>query len=423
MTPLRAASVGPRSAEQVERRFPALDGARAFAAFGVVVTHVAFNSGRSLDDGPFAPFMSRLDFGVTLFFLLSGFVIYRPFLAAALSGRPPPPTYRFLTRRLVRILPAYWLAVVVTLAVLSLRHPSPAGWWHYLLLLQTYDNNNLDSSLTQMWTLSVELSFYFLVPVVAMWTCRPQTSARIIRRNLVVIVGLFVLAVVAGIAAHLWTAIGVRSIIWLPANVDWFALGMLLALISVVGSRNRSREPAVAAWQAKVFGTARTLASATGTCWALAGLVFLFATLPLAGSRLLLVPNIWEWLMKHELYGICAILLLAPLTLAEPGQWAAVLEWRPIRFLGEISYGVYLWHLPLLLAIQQRLGYRTFGGHFWILLALTSASTVVEAAVSWWQLERPLMGLVSRRYSSASGSGPSTPSRTVGSTTATSTSA
>lgn len=385
---------------RADPRFPALDGVRAIAAFAVVCTHVGFNSGRSLDDGPFAPLLARLDFGVTLFFLLSGFVIYRPFLVSALNGRARPAghTRRYLTRRAVRILPAYWVAVLVTLAVLSLREPTAHDWWAYPLLLQTYTGGNHDPSLTQMWTLSVELSFYLLVPLAAAWTAnRTAGRAAIVRRNLVLIGSLIVLAVVAGALGHTVAAIGPRSLVWLPANVDWFALGMLLALISACAAR-----PAEAAappgWQPPFFATFRTLAGATGVCWALAGLIFWFATLPLAGPRLLLVPSGWEGFLKHTLYGLCALLLLAPLTLAPPGRLAAALSWRPVRYLGEISYGVYLWHLPLLLAIQDWLGYRTFSGHFWVLLALTVASTVLVASLSWRLLEQPLMGRVSSRY-------------------------
>ena len=142
----------------------------------MVITHVGFNSGRSLDSGPFAPLLARLDFGVTLFFLLSGFVIYRPFLVAALDHRALPATRRtrqFLIRRAVRILPAYWVAVLVTLAVLSPRRPTGHDWWSYPLLLQTYTGGNDDPSLTQMWTLSVELCFYLLVPLIAAWAGEP----------------------------------------------------------------------------------------------------------------------------------------------------------------------------------------------------------------------------------------------------------
>jgi peptidoglycan/LPS O-acetylase OafA/YrhL len=428
MTAVRDGQRAQTPPARPQPRFPALDGIRAIAAFAVVATHVGFNSGRAIDNGPFAPLLARLDFGVTLFFLLSGFVIYRPFLAAALDGRRLPATRRtrqFLVRRAVRILPAYWVAVLVTLAVLSLRRPTAHDWWSYPLLLQTYTGGNREPSLTQMWTLSVELCFYLLIPLFAAWaTSRAGDQAtgdqaagdRVVRRNLVLIGSLIALATVAGMLAHLVPAVGTRSLVWLPANIDWFALGMLLALISAAADRPGS-------WQPSFFAGWTAMARATGLCWLFAGLLFWFATLPVAGSRLLVVPSGWESFVKHSLYGLCALLLLAPLTLAPPGRLAAALSLRPVRYLGEISYGVYLWHLPLLLAIQHRLGYDTFSGHFWLLLALTVLSSVLVASLSWRLLERPLLRRVGRRYSAspARSSAPVAETATASSATSTST--
>lgn len=382
-------------ARPATRRFPALDGVRALAAFGVVATHAGFNSGRSIDSGPFAPLLARLDFGVTLFFLLSGFVIYRPFVVSGLAGRRPAPIRPFLLRRAARILPAYWLTVTVVLAFFGARPAGPVQWVRYLLLSQTYVGGPVDPSLTQMWTLSVELMFYLLVPLAAWWACAPAGgSTELIRRNLAVLTGMAVIAIGANVAEHVCDLTGSRPLIWLPANLDWFALGMLLALISACTEHARRTPVASPSW----FATARTIAASTGLCWALAALVFWFATLPVAGPRLLLVPTGWEWSIKHYLYGSCAVLLLLPLTLGSVDRAGRALRSGPMRYLGEISYGVYLWHLMLLIALQRWLGYRTFEGHFWVLLLSTAAGAVLLASLSWWLIERPLMRWSARFY-------------------------
>src|SRR5687768_15093619 len=99
-------------------RLAALDGYRAIAATAVLATHVGFLTGSSVD-GPLAPMLSRLDVGVAIFFVLSGYLLYRPFLAAALDRRPGPSLRSYLWRRALRIVPLY--AVVVISAWLLVR--------------------------------------------------------------------------------------------------------------------------------------------------------------------------------------------------------------------------------------------------------------------------------------------------------------
>jgi acetyltransferase len=377
-------SVRPATADGSVRHVRSLDGMRALAAFGVVATHAGFNSGRSLDDSPFAPFVARLDFGVTVFFLLSGFLLYQPFVGAALGIDPAPSVRRFYLRRSLRILPAYWITVLVTLFWISPRHADGGDVLSYSLLIQTYDHHNVDASLTQMWTLVVEVSFYAVLPLLAL-IARTRHPERAVRRQVTLLIGLVVVAVTADIVAHATPRRGLDSLIWLPANLDWFAAGMALALLSAClraqGSPNR------------VTQSLREMANAPITCWVVGLLLFWLATLPLAGPRNLLLPTAWEWTLKHWLYTLAAFPLLLPLVAGDGGVLGRVLGSRPMRVLGELSYGVYLWHLPLLLAIQRGLGYHTFGGHFWVLFGSTSVAATAVAAVSWYGLERRLLRL------------------------------
>ncbi len=375
---------------ELRRHLDALDGMRALAAYGVLATHAGFNSGRSLDAGPFAPFLARLDFGVTVFFLLSGFLLYRPFALAALAGRPAPGIGRFYLRRALRILPAYWLAVLGTLLLLSDRTPSPSDVLSYLTLTQTYDHHNLDPSLTQMWTLAVEISFYAILPGLA-WLARDRRRTgeaagsveRALRRQLIVLAGMVAVAIAADCFAH--AGHDQQSLIWLPANLDWFAAGMLLAVLSAVPAGARSSR--------RLLARLHELAGAAGSCWLVGLLLFWLATLPLAGPRDLTVPGGWEWTIKHWLYAFAAAALLLPLVFGDGGRIGAVLASRPMRLLGELSYGVYLWHLGLLLAIQRWLGLHTFDSHFGEVFWPTAVAATAVAAVSWFGVERRLLRL------------------------------
>src|ERR1700759_1017776 len=95
---------------------PAVEGMRACAAVGVVVTHVAFQTGHT--GGITGRLFGRFDLAVAVFFGLSGFLLWRGHAAAARGLRSRPPTGHYLRSRLVRIVPGYLVAVVVILTLL-----------------------------------------------------------------------------------------------------------------------------------------------------------------------------------------------------------------------------------------------------------------------------------------------------------------
>jgi peptidoglycan/LPS O-acetylase OafA/YrhL len=370
---------------------PSLYGVRAVAAYVVIATHVGFHTGRSVDHSTFSAVLSRLDFGVTLFFLLSGFLLFRPFAGAILDGTTLPAVGMFLWRRALRILPAYWLTIVVTLGVLSTRTSRPGDWWSYLLLIQTYNTHNVDPSLSQMWTLVVEISFYLALPLIALAWAR--LCARANRRTREI--GLLVLPVVlmvAAIAWRLWAArepsFWPRALLWLPAYLDWFALGMLVAVVSLSFESELGR---------RVQVRCRRWSTDITTCLSIGVVLFLLATLPLAGPRSLLPPTLWERELKHFLYAASAFALFLPIVVTSGTLVHRVLSNAFFRWLGEISYGVYLWHLPMLVFIQQRwLDIPLFSPHFVFLYTLTATSATALAATSYYLLERPLLNRWSR---------------------------
>jgi peptidoglycan/LPS O-acetylase OafA/YrhL len=125
-------------------RFPLLDPLRALAALAVVVTHTAqlggFNKEHAL-----GAWTVRLDSGVAIFFVLSAFLLYRPFVRARLDGAPPPGVLAYARRRALRILPAYWVCVLA-LGLLDAQHtPGVFGerWWVYWGLLQSWSKETI----------------------------------------------------------------------------------------------------------------------------------------------------------------------------------------------------------------------------------------------------------------------------------------
>ncbi|MGY2063459.1 acyltransferase family protein, partial [Nocardia gipuzkoensis] len=173
------APVTPAPARVPQRAFvPALEGMRALAALGVVLTHVAFQTGAS-GVPVLGRVWGRFDMAVAVFFGLSGFLLWRPHAAAARGHGSAPPARRYLLHRAARILPAYWVVVCAVLILLpSAAHSAGRRvWLANLALLQVFVPLTLTDGLTQMWSLSVEVAFYLVLPILAcalMWIHRPR---------------------------------------------------------------------------------------------------------------------------------------------------------------------------------------------------------------------------------------------------------
>jgi peptidoglycan/LPS O-acetylase OafA/YrhL len=173
-----ATSPGEQAVGGTRSFLPAVEGMRACAAIGVVVTHVAFETGHSA--GVDGRLFGRFDLAVAVFFALSGFLLWRSQAAAARGLAPRPATGHYLRSRVVRIMPAYVVAVVVILTLLpDGNHASPTVWLANLTLTQVYVPLTLTAGLTQMWSLSVEVSFYLALPILAMAAIRLPVRGRV----------------------------------------------------------------------------------------------------------------------------------------------------------------------------------------------------------------------------------------------------
>ncbi len=162
----------------------------------VVVHQVAFSTGRSAGNDFLAALLGRLDVGIAICFVLSGFLMYQPFALYQAPGAVGPSVVRFWQRRAIRIVPALWLTVAVTFA-LTERSESVADWLRHVVLIQAVDFRYINVYLSHLWSISVLVGFCILVPVVgtiAATGARDATSAE--RRHLAV-VGLWFCVAVA----------------------------------------------------------------------------------------------------------------------------------------------------------------------------------------------------------------------------------
>ncbi len=383
-----------RLTESVRPRFDCFDGLRALAALVVVVHHTAYATGETFRSD-LGPYFARADIGVAIFFLISGFLLYRPFIANHLADRPRPATGPYLRRRFLRIFPAYWAALVGISVFIGFGVGQGLdglwSWICHLLLIQVYQPDQFFRGITQSWTLSVELSFYLFLPVYALGIRRIAAGRP--RRDpiRVELVGLAVLVAI-GIGFNAMMQWGGSTYLtrvgkaWLPANLDLFAIGMGLALVSAWVATREETPPLV-----------EKIGQIGGWWWFGAAVAFWVVSTQLGLTRAITpIPEtgIGPYL-EHYLYGVVAAFLLLPVVFGtnRRGVVRSVLRFAPIAWLGLISYGIYLWHQGWIKEAQKWTGSGPFQGSLWEILAIVLACTIPTAALSYYLLERPALRL------------------------------
>ena len=281
-------------------RSSGLDGLRAFAALFVVAFHLRTVNGVSF--GPLNPIVQGGDSGVYLFFALSGYLLYKPFV------RGPVDLVGFGLKRAGRIVPGYLVAlaglVILTGNQLPIQHPLP-----FLTMSASY-NLELRGFLGNAWTLSAEILFYLTLPLIA-------AAAR--GREALVLGGLAIVSVCAATYHRLvLTEANAWMIGTFPLVFYAFVPGMLLAVLEV-------RQPE----QLRRLGRWPYLAIGIGY------LVFgaLTTILPVALATGFGTVLVMGWLLNHPL----------------PGA-------RVLGFAGGASYALYLWHKDALIAFGPLFG-------------------------------------------------------------------
>lgn len=353
-------------------RVASLTGVRAVAALLVMLTHAAYTTGK-YTHGYLGLVWSRAEIGVPVFFVLSGFLLFSPWVKAAATGDSPPSVRRYAWHRVRRIMPAY---VVTVLAAYLLYHfrtagPNPGHTWEGLFrnltLTQIYTDNYLYSflhqGLTQMWSLAVEVAFYIALPALAylllVVLCRRQW------RPGVLLTGLFALALLTPawlILVHTTDFLPDAARLWLPTYLVWFLGGMLLAALQPLGVR--------------AYGLA---------CIPLALVCYSIVSTPIGGEPTTSPAELREALVKAGFYAVIATLMVAPLALGDRGLYARFLSSRPMVFLGEISYEIFLIHLLTMeLVMVEIVRYPIYTGSMWWLFIVTFVVTVPLA----WLLHR-----------------------------------
>ncbi len=320
--------------EQVSHvdRVASLTGIRAVAALLVVGTHAAYTTGK-YTHGYWGLVGARMEVGVPIFFVLSGFLLFRPWVKSAATGGPSPSLSRYARHRVRRIMPAYVITVLFAYVLYHFRQagPNPGHtWWglvRNLTLTQIYCNGYLGKylhqGLTQMWSLAVEAAFYVALPLLAyvllVLVCRRRWQPRLM---LAALAGLTLISPAWLVLVHAdhWFPDGAR--LWLPTYLAWFLAGMALAVLQRMGVRGYAF-----------------------VAIPLATISYFIVSTPIAGAPTTSPATLSEALFKTIFYAVIAALAVAPLALGDRGWYSQLLATRPMVWLGEISYEIFLIHL------------------------------------------------------------------------------
>jgi peptidoglycan/LPS O-acetylase OafA/YrhL len=334
-----------------------LDLLRSVAALLVFVYHIRLYT--DVDFVFFDPVVAGGRNGVIVFFVLSGYLIYRPFLTEA-----RPRLVAFAIRRIARLLPAY-LVVIAAMALmtgdrLGVEHPV-----QFALLLQNYDPDLFKRFLVPSWTLPIEVAFYATLPLIAVVLARLARGSA--RRHVLLLAMLGELSVIAAAAtlvvllASGFSAIEFALALY-PLMLWAFVPGMIVAVCSVT-------RPDV-------------IARLSGRRWVAVGVGLLLTGL---------IVNL-SWADVITAAG--AALLVGASVGAGHGhaRWLRWWFWP-----ASLSYGFYLWHWPVL-------GLFVGGAPGWSVALAAFGVSVAAAAVSYLAVERPFIEL-GRRVTLRMGSG------------------
>lgn len=356
---------------------PVLDGVRAFACLIVIWFHV-YRIPRDLSIWATQPFVHPIlnsflffgRYGVTLFFVLSGFLLFLPFAKALLFEHTWPSIRRFYLRRAFRILPAYYASLILIVLLFQRQYLQPQHWQElglFFVFLMDTSHATFKQLNAPFWTLAIEWQFYMLLPLLVLgmrtivWRLKQshRLPAALVCILVVIAWGLFSRYFGTFLDKHpTETFLVPRPILNVFLALTYgvsgkyledFGVGMLLALCFVY-AQHPSISPRIRA----------TLQKLSPWLWG-AGLLCLLImvlwsynqtyvnTWPIFSQPLLLKASyLVSELCISLSFGLCVLALLFGSTrLKRP------FEWLPLRWVGMISYSLYMWHLPLLLICIQ----------------------------------------------------------------------
>lgn len=373
-----------------------LDGLRALACLAVFGVHFQQAVLLKGNIGPFdlARLLENGNTGVALFFVLSGFLLSIPFWRGLERDEPAPRWRTFWLKRAARILPAYFLCLTLLVVHNQLWEETGEAsniLLHYLLLFN-YSPQHIFSINPPFWTLAVEVQFYALLPLIFLVIAAFPRAFRA-----PAVVGLGMLAY----AAQIWMIQCEPCRVWWPwsgqndvAQNPAFTYSLLAHLphflLGVLGGWGY---PVLKAVRRHHFSAVQ--GGAEWVVWIAAALIIVILATPL--DTRLAIP-----FGRYNLPFVPILLMLIVMSVSHTVLIKALLELGPVRWIGQVSYGVYIYHLPVLNVVGRYM--RSAGlevKEHWLVLFVSALSiTFLVAAVSYYLVERPIFRRIRRHVGS-----------------------
>lgn len=343
---------GTASKQRMPRHIE-LDALRGAAAVSIIVVHAYQDSrgltGYAYDNTPLVQhLLINLDYGLGVFFALSGFVIFLPFAKALIENRPHMGAKEFMLRRAFRILPLYVFAIFV---VWNSRYYGGSGQIadliRHLTFTQIYNNDKIFYTIGPAWSLAVEVHYYVGTALLIL-ILTPITRRLRSRKHRIIAVSIVPALLVVASLVYKWWAFYIDHAgldnfagpkhypiyYGALARGDGFGFGMLLAILYIVIGSWRPKSP----WFARVL------------CMIAVGPWIYMVTVRGDSPH----DSHFVSLFYYAWVGLATTLVMAAIVLSKPERFGMrLLRARPIQFLGLVSYSLYLWHEPIMIALEK----------------------------------------------------------------------
>lgn len=393
-------------------RIIGLDGVRGLGCLGVATAHVAYQY------SPLTTAAGKLNLigmVLLLFFVLSGFLLFLPYVRALTHDRSAlkmPDTEQYAVNRVLRVFPGYLVIFLLcnyVFQIVYVQNPAllPLGTdegtgmitdpWQLianLTLVQTYVPQYFQTGINPAWSLTLEIAFYVTLPLLAalLFALRRRTDIRPLRIALIAPVILLVVGYVGKLFVPMltervgvtdliqmewgdnWVAVFLRSFL---TNADSFAYGMFVVVLFVAMEQGVVSE--------RLSRRVRTIATVALVPSGIVALGLLVVHSAYALSSIAFAASLF------------LVIVVAPLARGEKTKLAQWLDVAPARFIGKISLSIYLWHFPVLLLLGRwgLMAGDSIGGMLRnILLAL--AVSIALSIVTFYAVEKPAQDLAQR---------------------------